>query len=126
MYLQNEQDAEEILAAVAELKSTESYMEHSTNDTVIGVSRVSNYILTYKDIHSFDDLYKQSAATIRDDLLNWYLTLFFCYVSLYVVFLIILQCYTARRILTPIRDLTELIKNPAGLKNEKSSRKPII
>ena len=74
---------------------------------------------------SFDAFYQQSDAVIQVDLRNWYLSLFFCYVFLYVIFLIILQCYTARRILTPIRDLTELIKNPAGLKNEKRS-KPII
>jgi hypothetical protein len=48
------------------------------------------------------------------------LALFFAYVCLYVIFLLILQCYTARRILMPIQSLTELIKNPAGLKNDKS------
>lgn len=112
---------EEIHEAVETLlNSTNSYNKWVGKDgTMIGASRALTYIVTYGQNVLFSPFFKSLDELVTADLSYWYLALFFAYVCLYVIFLLILQCYTARRILTPIQSLTELIKNPAGLKNDK-------
>lgn len=70
-----------------------------------------------------ESFYGQVNEVIEYDLTIWYVVLFSCYVVLYLILLAFLQCQIQRRILLPILNLTELIKNPIGLEDEKHAAK---